>query len=120
MIPSRALSSSTVGKTRVCPHCKSTILASAIVCPACKHHLQFNPTQAQARAATGTSALRVEGTVKPPEGEPPWEYSLVISVRNEKGEEVNRQVVAVGAIQSGEFRTVTLNMEVFKTSGPAK
>lgn len=117
MIPGRALSAA--GKTRVCPHCKATILANASVCPACQHHLQFNPSQAQARAATGTSALRVEGTVKHPGGEAPWEYSLVISVRNERGEETNRQVVAVGAIQAGEFRTVTLNMEVFKTAMPA-
>jgi len=115
VIPGRALS--TAGKTRVCPHCKATILASAIVCPQCQHHLQFNPSQAQARAATGTSALRVEGTIKHSEGEAPWEYSLVISVRNERGQEINRQVVAVGAVQSGELRTVTLNMEVFKSTG---
>ena len=31
----------TVGKTRSCPHCRATILESAAVCPACRHHLRF-------------------------------------------------------------------------------
>ena len=31
------------GKTRTCPHCKSTILESSSVCPACQHHLRFDP-----------------------------------------------------------------------------
>jgi len=30
-----------VGKTRSCPHCKATILESALICPQCRHHLQF-------------------------------------------------------------------------------
>lgn len=103
----------TAGKTRICPHCKSTILDSAAICPACQHHLHFVP--GQSRALPGFSALKVEGTVKHPADNPPWEYSLVISVRNERGEEINRQVVAVGAMQAGEQRTVTVNMEVFRT-----
>ena len=31
------------GRTRTCPHCKATILESASVCPACHHHLRFDP-----------------------------------------------------------------------------
>ena len=106
---------SAAGKTRTCPHCKATILDSATICPACQHHLQFNRGQSQVRDVAGFSALRVEGTIKHPANEAPWEYSLVISVRNERGEETHRHVVAVGALQADEFRTVTLNMEVFKT-----
>ncbi|MGE0115167.1 MAG: hypothetical protein AB7T07_09835 [Steroidobacteraceae bacterium] len=117
MLPGRTLSSN-AGKTRVCPHCKSTILDSATVCPACQHHLQFNPGQQPVRTVTSFNALKVSGTVRHPANEPPWEYSLVISVRNERGEEINRQVVAVGALHSGDERSVSLSMEVFKTNKP--
>ena len=37
----------------------------------------------------------------------------MISIRNEKGEEVSRQVVGVGALQPDEERTFTLAVEVF-------
>lgn len=117
MLPGRTMSTA-AGKTRVCPHCKSTILDSATVCPGCKHHLQFNPGQQPVRAVASFTALAVEGTVTHPATEPPWEYSLVISVRNERGEEINRQVVGVGALQPGDERTVSLSMEVFKTNKP--
>ena len=117
MLPSRT-ANSTAGKTRVCPHCKSTILDSATICPACQHHLQFNPGQQALRTVASFTALKVEGTVRHPVNEAPWEYSLVIAVRNERGEEINRQVIAVGALQSGAERNVTLSMEVFKTNKP--
>lgn len=58
--------------------------------------------------------LRVEATIKhPPVGEP-WEYSVMVSIRNAKGEEVDRKVVGVGALQPAEQRTFTLAVEVFK------
>lgn len=112
MIAGRA--NSAVGKTRTCPHCKATILDSATICPACQHHLQFNKGELHSRPLTGETALRIEGTIKHPGNETAWEYSLVISVRNERGEETHRHIVAVGALQPDELRTVTLNMEVFK------
>jgi hypothetical protein len=57
--------------------------------------------------------LRVEGAIRHPETGQPWEYSVMISVRNERGEEVTRQVVGVGALQPGEERTFTFAVEVF-------
>ena len=48
----------------------------------------------------------------PPPGES-WEYSVVISIRNEKGEEITRHVVGVGALQPSERRTFSLAVEVF-------
>jgi len=48
----------------------------------------------------GTSALRVEGVIRHPPLEEPWEYFVVIAIRNDRGEEVTRQVVSVGALQS--------------------
>ena len=87
------------GKTRICPHCKSTILESASVCPACQHHLRFDPKAIVERRLQPTfSALRVEGGFKHPAGGEPWEYSVVISIRNDRGEEVARKVVGVGAL----------------------
>jgi hypothetical protein len=105
----------TAGSTRVCPHCKTTILDSAAVCPSCKHHLRFEPSSA--RTLESSSALRVEGTIRhPPDGEP-WEYSVVLTIRNDRGEEVARQVVGVGALRGNEQRTFTLDVEMFTPAG---
>ena len=117
MLPGRSTFSS-AGKTRICPHCKTTILDSATICPACRHHLQFNPGQQPIRSVASFNALNVESTIRHPDNEPPWEYSLLIVVRNERGEEINRQVIAVGALHSGEARDVSLTMDVFKTNKP--
>jgi hypothetical protein len=98
------------GRTRTCPHCKATILESASVCPGCAHHLRFD-SEAQKKPAT-KSALRIEGTIQHIPQEDPWEYCVVITVKNEKGEEVSRNVVNVGALQTGEKRTFALSVDV--------
>lgn len=109
------------GKTRICPHCKATILESARVCPGCNHHLRFDPNAlVEARAQATFSALRVEGAFKNPEGGDAWEYSVVVSVRNDRGEEVARKVVGVGALDPRESRTVTLSVDVFAPGGRSK
>jgi hypothetical protein len=102
------------GKTRICPHCKTTILESARVCPGCHHHLRFDPNAiVEARAQATFSALRVEGAFRNPKGVDSWEYSVVVSIRNDRGEEVDRKVVGVGALDPNESRTVTLSVDVF-------
>ena len=113
MLTGRA-SVSAIGKTRVCPHCKTTILESETICPACRHHLHFNVSHSTVRTCPSFNAFSIEGTVTHPSNEPRWEYSLMIVVRNEKGQEVQREVVSVGGLSPGEGRSVTLNMEVFK------
>jgi hypothetical protein len=100
------------GATRTCPHCRATILDSASVCPACRHHLRFDPGSAAAAVPTSTP-LRVEGTIKHPAVGEPWEYSVLLSIRNDRGEEIARQVVGVGALHSNQQRTFTLAVEVF-------
>jgi len=65
----------------------------------------------------GFSALRVEGTVQHPERGGDWEYSVVLSIRNERGEELSRQVVGVGALRPTESRTFTLSVEVMTPGG---
>jgi hypothetical protein len=107
------------GKTRVCPHCKTTILESASVCPGCNHHLRFDRSANQdSRVQPAVSALRVEGAFKNPEGAEAWEYSVVVSIRNDRGEEVARKVVGVGALDPRESRTVTLSVDVIKPRAP--
>ena len=106
----------TPGATRTCPHCKTTILESASVCPACRHHLRFDEA-AIAGTKTKISPLHVEGTISPPPGEVAWEYSMVLSIRNDRGEEITRQVVGVGALHPGEERTFTLAVEAFEAVG---
>ena len=106
------------GKTRICPHCKATILESARVCPGCNHHLRFDPNAlVEARAQATFSALRVEGSFKNPEGGDAWEYSVVVSVKNDRGEEVARKVVGVGALDPRESRTVSVSVDVFAPGG---
>jgi hypothetical protein len=103
------------GRTRTCPHCKATILESASVCPKCQHHLRFDSEAQKGPAAR--SAFKVEGKVQHPANEDPWEYCVVVSVRNEKGEEVARNVVNVGALQGTEVRTFALSVDVMPPKG---
>jgi len=98
------------GKTRTCPHCKAVILESASVCPGCQHHLRFGSDAANQVEAR--NALQVEGRIKHPPGEEPWEYTVVVYVRNERGEEVARHVINVGALAKAEERVVSLQVDV--------
>ena len=107
----------TPGKTRACPHCKATILESLSICPGCLHHLRFDQEAAK-RQVAASSALRVEGVIEHPPREEPGEYFVVIAVRNDRGEEVARQVVGVGALQGTEKRTFTLSVEVLPPQTP--
>ena len=110
----------TIGKTRVCPHCKTTILDSADICPACQRYLRFgSPAERrEVRRAPDLSPLRVAGTIRHPDTGAPCEYSVVLIVRNERGEEISRQVVGVGALQPLEQRTFELGVEIFCASPP--
>jgi hypothetical protein len=107
------------GKTRTCPHCKATILESSSVCPACQHHLRFDSKAiVERRLQPAFSALRVEGGFKHPAGGEPWEYSVVVSIRNDRGEELARKVVGVGALAPNEGRQVMVSVDVFTATGP--
>lgn len=106
----------TAGATRVCPHCKTTILESASVCPACRGHLRYDEAALQ-REKTRISPLTVEGTLAAPAGDTAFEYSMVLSIRNERGEETTRQVIGVGALYPDELRTFTLQVEMTEATG---
>src|SRR5688572_451681 len=107
------------GATRACPHCKETILESASVCPACKHHVRFAggaPGSSSAGAAAtelpAITALKIEGSIKQPADVSAWEYSVVVSIKNEQGKEIGRKLIGVGAMAPEELRTFTLSVEV--------
>ena len=38
---------------------------------------------------------------------------MVLSIRNDRDEEIDRKIVGVGAMRPGEARTFTLTVEVF-------
>jgi hypothetical protein len=108
---------SPTGKTRTCPHCKAVILESLSICPGCMHHLRFD-SEAAKRQVAATSALKVEGIIRHPPVEDAWEYYVTLSIRNDRGEEVDRQVVNVGALQGAEKRTFTFSVEVLPPHAP--
>ena len=68
------------GATRVCPHCKATVLESAAVCPGCKHHLRFGGTNHALEAGEGYCALSVDGTIAHTKASEPCEYCVVLDV----------------------------------------
>jgi hypothetical protein len=103
---------SNMGATRVCPHCKATVLENSAVCPGCHHHLKFNAGTAQVASTEGYTALDVDGTIRHKITSEPCEYCVVLDVRNERGEQVVRQVVGVGVLQAGEVRRLHVAVDM--------
>jgi len=102
----------TPGATRVCPHCKAIVLESAAVCPGCRHHLRFNSSDAQLGLNEGYCAFNIEGTIAHNQSSEHCEYCIVLDIRNERGEQIIRQVVGVGALHPWELRRLNLMVEM--------
>ncbi|HLK71873.1 MAG TPA: hypothetical protein VKT19_07945 [Steroidobacteraceae bacterium] len=98
------------GATRLCPHCKATVLESASICPGCRHHLRFSGGLQLAEESY--TALSVDGTIAHRQSAHPCEYCIVLDISNERGEQVMRQVVGVGALQPGELRRLNLSVQM--------
>lgn len=116
-----ALASKTLGglgRTRTCPHCRAQILESASICPGCKGHLRFDSSQLRAVEKPARIAWQVEGTIASDSLGAGTEYSVVISVRNERNQEIARHVVNVGALTGDERRTFNLAVEVSEPRMP--
>jgi len=103
----------TVGKTRSCPHCRATILESAAVCPACRHHLRFENRRGEETQQAGEVALKVSGQFARKAASGPGEYHVVVVIRDAGGAELARKVIGVGGLAPGEERKVELSVEVF-------
>lgn len=102
-----------VGKTRSCPHCRATILESAAVCPACRHHLRFESRRGEQPQAASQVALKVSGQFAREAAAGPGEYHVVVVIRDAGGTELARKVVGVGGLAPGEERKVDLTVEIF-------
>jgi hypothetical protein len=109
--------STPLGATRVCPHCKATVLQSANICPGCQHHLRFNTGHAEPQAQA-VSAMKIEGSIHHPGRGEQCEYCVVIAINNEKGERIARQVVGVGALQPNERHQYSFSVELMPVKGP--
>ena len=109
------------GATRERPHCRETILESAAVCPACRHYLRHG-AGSDAAPEPALTPLRIEGSIRHPADGEPWEYTVVVSIRNDRGVEIGRKLVGVGAMNPNEERTFTLSVEAVsaRAKGPAK
>jgi hypothetical protein len=102
----------TTGEAWNCPHCGERILRSAATCPACQRHLRFDAVAVARPTPSTVCPLSVDGTIRHPGNQSPWEYSVLIEVHDERGESIARRVVGVGALRGGEARTFTLRVEV--------
>jgi hypothetical protein len=111
----------TAGATRQCPHCRETILEAAGVCPSCRHYLRFDAREDTSQGPALTP-LCIEGSIRHPEEGDPWEYTVVVSIKNDKGQEIARKLIGVGAMGPNEQRTFTLSVEAVAVAGkrPAK
>jgi len=109
------------GATRECPHCRETILESAAVCPACRHYLRYD-AGADASPAPAPTPLRIEGSIRHPADGEPWEYTVVVSIRNDRDQEIAHKLIGVGAMNPNEQRTFTLTVEAVpaKAKDPGK
>lgn len=108
------------GATRNCPHCQETILESAAVCPACKHHLRFDGAAAITPDPDTITPLKVDGSIRNPTAGSAWEYSMVLTIRDERGQEIARRLIGVGALQGDEQRTFSLSVEMVQVSAGGK
>ena len=106
----------TLGATRMCPHCRATVLQSASVCPGCHHHLRFSSADAEPDSK-GIPAVRIEGTIQPTKRDEACEYCVVVSIINERGDKIARQVVGVGALQPGERHKYSFSVDVMPARG---
>jgi hypothetical protein len=91
------------------------------VCPACRHYLRHD-ARTDASEAPALAPLRIEGSIRHPADGDPWEYTVVVSIRNDRGEETARKLIGVGAMNPNEQRTFTLSVEAVsvKAKQPGK
>jgi hypothetical protein len=54
----------------------------------------------------------VQGAITNNESTADWEYSVVLTIHNERGQELTRQVVGVGALRPTEVRNFTLSVDI--------
>ena len=113
-----SIRSGTPGATRVCPHCRATVLETATICPGCRHHLRFSAASSEPQIE-GHKAMKLEGLIHHP-GQGECEYCVVVSITNEQGEKIARHVVGVGALGPGERHKYSFSVDVIPARAPGK
>ena len=108
----------TLGATRTCPHCKAVVLQSASICPGCQHHLRFNAGSSEPESR-GIPAVRIDGSIHHPLRDESCEYCVVISITNERGEKIAREVVGVGSLQPGERHKYSFSVDLIPARNAA-
>ncbi len=106
------------GESWKCPHCGEQILRSATICPACQRRRHVSALASSPSTQHTLTPLTVEGIIRHPGDEAPWEYSVLVEVRDQKGEVLARRVVGVGAIHPDELRGVILCVEMHAPAKP--
>ena len=99
------------GATRECPHCRETdprkrspcVRPAGITCDSTPAPMR--PRRPRSRRCASKAASGI-----PADGEP-WEYTVVVSIRNDRGVEIARKLIGVGAMNPNEQRTFTLSVE---------
>ena len=114
-----SVSAGAPGATRDCPHCREKILESSAVCPACGHYLRYG-ARPETLPELAVTPLRVEGCIRHPAGGEPWEYTVVVSIWNDRGEEIARKLVGVGTLNPSEERSFKLLVEATSVKGKAR
>jgi len=105
-----SIRSGSPGATRVCPHCKATVLETAAICPGCRHHLRFSADASLATVDAGYTALSVDGNISHKVSTEPCEYFVVLDIRDERDQQLARQVIGVGVLQPGEQRHLNVSV----------
>jgi hypothetical protein len=100
------------GESRICPHCKATILKSSTSCPLCRHTLRFGGLAASPQPNLTTCPLLVEGALEHPGEGDAWEYLVLLEIRDAAGRVLSRQSVGVGAVPQSEKRIFSLRIEM--------
>ena len=91
------------------------------MCPACRHYLRADALVEEPQAPALTP-LRIEGSIRHPADGEPWEYTVVVSIADDRGKEIAHKLIGVGAMNPNEQRTFTLSVEAVpaKARGPGK
>lgn len=69
-------------------------------------------------AGEGYCALSVDGTIAHTQASEPCEYCVVLDVRDDRGQQLTRQVVGVGVLQVGELRRLNVSVEMLPVRAP--
>jgi hypothetical protein len=63
--------------------------------------------------------MRIDGIIHHPLRDESCEYCVVISITNERGEKIAREVVGVGALQPGERHKYSFSVDLIPARGNA-